>query len=87
MTQDNSYFKKCHNIFINSSGPVCPFLCRVISRKVFYLASCVGSEAEIDFSLYIDLYSALVQLSKLSKTLSLLLFNAGLLYLFCLKDE
>jgi len=54
---------------------------------VFYLASCVGSEAEIDFSLYIDLYSALVQLNKLSKTLALLLFNAGLFYLFCLKGK
>jgi hypothetical protein len=64
-----------------------PFLCRFILHKVFCLAPCVGSEAEIDFSLYIDLYSALVQLSKLSKTLSLLLFNAGLYYLFCLKDK
>jgi len=53
---------------------------------VFCLASCVGSEAEIDFNLYIDLYSALVQLSKLSNALSLLLFNAGLFYsFFCLK--
>lgn len=63
------------------------FYADFFSRKVFCLASCVGSEVEIDFSLYIDLYSALVQLSKLSKTLSLLLSNAGLFYVFCLKDK
>jgi hypothetical protein len=65
------------------------FLCRGILHKVFCLASCVGSEAGIDFIVYIVLYSALVQLTKLSKTLLLLLllFNAGLFYLFRLKDE
>jgi hypothetical protein len=40
-----------------------------ILHKVFCLASCVGSEAELYFSAYFVLYSALVQLSKLSKTL------------------
>ena len=64
------------------------FLCRGILHKVFCLASCVGSEAVIDFIVYIVLYSALVQLTKLSKTLLLLLlFNAVLFYLFRLKDE
>jgi hypothetical protein len=54
---------------------------------VFCLASCVGSETGTDFSVYIVLYSALLQLSKLSEmSLLLSLFNAGL-YLFGLKDK